>query len=119
EPYPAELKLEAEGCDYYEDKTSGNSGGLFRKGDLDVKKCNDTDGGWAVTDAQSGEWLQWKDIPLRKKSVIEIRYSAGSSAQVSYSIDGKDTKVVQLPATDSKWNTIQSEEILMDSYTAH
>lgn len=119
EPFPAEIKLEAEGCDYYEDKTSGNSGGLFRKGDLDVKKCNDINVGWAVTDARAGEWLQWREIPLRKKSVIEIRYLSGLAAQVRYNIDGKDTKIIQLPASDNRWNTVQSEEILMDSYTAH
>ncbi len=119
EPYPAVLKLEAEGCDYYEDKTAGNSGNAYRRGDLDVAKCNDTHGGWAVTDAESGEWLQWKEVPLGKKSVLDIRYSATSSAEIRYSIDGKDSGIIQLPTSNGQWNTVSSEEIRMDDYRAH
>lgn len=119
EPFPADLKLEAEGCDYYEDKSSGNSGGAYRQGDLDVAKCNDTYGGWAVVDAQEGEWLEWKAVPLRKKSRAEIRYRSDAPATIRYVIDGENTESVQLPATHGQWSTVSSADILFDDYRSH
>ncbi|HWZ90874.1 MAG TPA: DUF5010 domain-containing protein [Polyangiaceae bacterium] len=56
------LRLEAEGCDRFQDTTTGNSSGAFRRtGDLDVRALASRSG-WAVTDTAPGEWLEFDDV---------------------------------------------------------
>ena len=96
-PYPKEFKVEAEACDYFEDKSSGNSGGQYRKGDLDIKKCNDVYEGWCVTATESGEWLKWVELPFSAgNSVVKLRYSALSA---------------ELPATGGTWKEIDAATV--------
>lgn len=106
-PYPKDLKVEAEGCDFYKDNTNGNSGGVFRNGDLDVKKCSDSYGGWCVTNTSDGEWLQWKELPMRAKaSTFKVRYASNAAAKICFNVDGKDCTAVDLPSTNGEWKTI-------------
>ncbi|NDV81773.1 DUF5010 domain-containing protein [Bacteroides sp. 51] len=114
--YPANLKVEAEGCDYYKDNTAGNSGNLFRKGDLDVKKCTDTYGGWCVTHTSDGEWLQWKELPFRAKaSTFKLRYASAAAAKVCFNVGGKDCAEIQLPSTNNEWKTVDAGTVTFDA----
>lgn len=108
DPFPKDLKVEAEACDFYKDNTTGNSGGAFRMGDLDVKKCTDTYGGWCVTNTSAGEWLQWKELPLRTKSVFKLRYASNAAAKVCFNLDGEDGAEIQLPSTNNEWKSIDA-----------
>jgi len=119
EPYPKELKVEAESCDYYKDNTPGNSGGVFRKGDLDVKKCTDTYGGWCVADASAGEWLQWKELPLRTKTTFKLRYASGTSAKICFCIDGKDGPETALAATGNEWKSVDAGTVDFETRGLH
>lgn len=115
-PYPEEFKVEAEACDYYEDKSTGNSGNQYRKGDLDVKVCNDTWGGWCVTDTEEGEWLEWMELPFSKgQSVIKIRYASNEAAQIRFDIDGVEGQVVELPATGGSWKEVDAAMVTFDN----
>lgn len=111
-PYPKEFKVEAEACDYFEDKSSGNSGGQYRKGDLDIKKCNDVYEGWCVTATESGEWLKWVELPFSAgNSVVKLRYSALSAVKIRFDIDKKEGSVVELPATGGTWKEIDAATV--------
>jgi hypothetical protein len=99
DPYPAVLKVEAEACDYFHDLTAGNSGNTFRLGDIDIVKTSDVGGGWHVTGAQAGEWLEWKELPMITSNNFQIRYSSTAAASVQFSVDGVALPAVSLPVS--------------------
>lgn len=102
--YPQQMRVEAEACDYYEDLSTGNSGGTYREGDLDVKKCVDGFNGWCVTDTEAGEWLRWVELPFRAgTSQIVLRYAAQEPVEVRFDVGGAEGEVVTLPATGGEW----------------
>jgi hypothetical protein len=106
-PYPASLKMEAESCDDYSDLTVGNSGGTYlQMGDLDVAKCTDLRTGWHVTGTQTGEWLQWREIPLLPASKFQLRYKSTAVSSVKMSVDGNVIATTSLPSTGGAWSTI-------------
>lgn len=106
-PYPKEFKVEVEACDNFEDKSSGNSGGQYRKGNLDIKKCNDIYEGWCVTATESGEWLKWVELPFSTgKSTIKLRYAAQATVKVRFDINKEEGNVVELPATSGSWKDV-------------
>jgi hypothetical protein len=106
-PYPASLKMEAESCDDYSDLTVGNSGGTYlQMGDLDVAKCTDLRTGWHVTGTQTGEWLQWREIPLLPATKFQLRYKSTAVSSVKMSVDGNVIATTSLPSTGGAWSTI-------------
>ncbi|MCX6335564.1 MAG: DUF5010 domain-containing protein [Bacteroidia bacterium] len=107
-PYPDNLKMEVETCDYYADLTTGNSGGAFRDGDLDIVKTTDINGGWHVTGTQVGEYMEWKELPLFKKTEFLLRYKSSDAASVNISIDGAALPTKDLPSTNNIWTTIDA-----------
>lgn len=119
-PYPAVLKMEAEASDFNFDTTAGNSGGTFLKaGNLDVEKCNDTFGGWNVTDTQPTEWLEWREVPLLKNTKFQLRYKSSANASIKFSVDGVDLSVINLPNTNGIWTTIDAGNYNTASNSLH
>lgn len=122
-PYPKELKVEAEGCDSYFDRTTGNSGTAYRTGDLDIRKCDDKLGGWCIIDMQQGERLEWKKLPLRAgKLKLELRYRSQGESQVNFYIEGKglgNLPTAVLPATNGEWQTVLAGEKMVDKEGLH
>jgi hypothetical protein len=119
-PWPKELKVEAEACDYYNDNTPENSGGAFRKGGLDVEKCGDALAGWNVTDAEGGEWLQWKELPLRAgRTTFSLRYSSTAAAEVSFKVGATVCPAVKLPSTGGEWKTLDAGSVTLDKQGLH
>ncbi|MBN2639512.1 MAG: DUF5010 domain-containing protein [Bacteroidales bacterium] len=111
DPYPSILKMEVEACDQYHDLTSGNSGGAFLySGDLDVLKCDDIYGGWYVTSTQSGEWMEWKELPLLVNTKFLLRYKSTTLSSIKFSVDGIDLSTINLPSTNGAWSTIDAGE---------
>ena len=108
-PYPFSLKMEAEACDFNFNSTPGNSGNSYLdRGDLDVLKCSDAQGGWFVTNTQANEWMEWRELPLVPENKFEIRYKSTADASIFISIDGVAQPTVTLPATNSAWTTIDA-----------
>lgn len=105
--YPKEFRVEAESCDYSLDKSSGNSGRQYRKGDLDVKKCSDEFDGWCVTDTEAGEWLKWVELPFSAgSSTVKLRYASQEAVKLRLDIDGATGQTVELPATNGAWKEV-------------
>ena len=125
DPYPERLRVEAEACDDYYDRTDGNSGQQYRPiGDLDVAKCDDADGGWGwcVSNALTDEWLSWVELPFRAgQSTIKLRYSSRESAdaQVRFTIGGQQCAVVQLPATGGRWVEVDAATVTFEKNGWH
>jgi hypothetical protein len=110
-PYPDNLKMEAEACDFFSDLTIGNSGGAFLdSGDLDVVKCTDAPGGWNITNTQASEWMEWRELPLLAKSKFQLRYKSSSAASIVISVDGTALSTINLTNTNDVWTTINAGE---------
>lgn len=119
-PYPASLKMEAEACDLFSDVTTGNSGGAFLdRGNLDVVKCSDTNGGWNVTATQANEWMEWKELPLLANTKFQLRYKSTAAASVKFSVDGTALSTITLPSTSGVWTTIDAGNYTNASNSLH
>ena len=119
-PYPEILKLEAEACDFYFDLSNGNSGGTFlKKGNLDVAKCDDTYGGWFVDNTQPNEWLEWKEVPLLKSTLFQLRYKSNGAASIKITVDGVALPTKSLPTSNGSWSVIDVSAYQTDSNSLH
>nr|WP_294897557.1 DUF5010 domain-containing protein [uncultured Pedobacter sp.] len=120
DPYPSSLKMEVEACDINYDLTAGNSGGAFLDlGDLDVVKCNDTNGGWNVTATQANEWMEWKELPLLKNTKFQLRYKSTTGSSIKFSVDGTALTTVSLPSTSGVWTTINAGNYTTGNNSLH
>ncbi len=118
-PYPNNLKMEVETCDYYADLTIGNSGGAFRDGNLDIVKTTDINGGWHVTGTQSGEYLEWKELPLLANTKFQLRYKSSDLASINISVDGTALSTINLPSTNNVWTTIDAGNYITSANGQH
>ncbi len=101
--------MEFEACDVHFDLTAGNSGGEFlSEGDLDVVKCADQYIGWNVTNTQPGEWMEWKELPLKSGTKFQLRYKSTSSSAVKFTVDNFDLPTLNLAPTNNAWTTIDA-----------
>ncbi|QBN17847.1 DUF5010 domain-containing protein [Flavobacterium nackdongense] len=109
DPYPTNLKVEAEACDFNSDVTATNTGGKFLKaGNLDVEECSDQYSGWNVTDTQANEWMEWRELPLLKETKFKLRYKSTAAASIKFSVDGTALSTISLASTAGAWTTIDA-----------
>ncbi|MDF7805982.1 carbohydrate-binding protein [Pontiellaceae bacterium B12219] len=108
--------LEAELYDYspvsgegrtFHDKSVGNAGGVFRTdGDVDIAVCSE--GGYALTDLEDGEWVSYTvNVAEAGKYSIKIRYAGTAAGAIRFSFNGQDvTGNVILPTTGNSTNWV-------------
>ncbi len=96
----------------YRDLTSGNSGGQYRGGDVDIEDTFDTGGGHDVGWAGAGEWLQYT-VSVASAGVydIEVRVaSAGAGGTFHIDVNGSNvTGALTVPNTGGwqNWATVR------------
>jgi|GEM_PF-3998473 len=109
EPFPAVLKLEAEGCDSYGGAAGGNGKvNYYRNGNIAIEKTTDAMGGHQVGFMQAGEWFQWEQVPLNGNPHLLLRVATpGAGAQVRVEVDGVALPAQTLPTTGGwqNWTT--------------
>ena len=109
-PFPADLRIQAEGADSYFDTTTGNQWAQFRDGDLDVERSGDDDGSWNVGAIAEGEWLQWQDVPLQGTVTLKVRAAAPhDGSKLRFVVDGVAGPTITLPNTGD-WQTYRTVE---------
>ncbi|MDF7799309.1 carbohydrate-binding protein [Pontiellaceae bacterium B1224] len=121
------MTIEAENYDYfaldgegrtYHDLSAGNSGGEYRLADaVDIATCSE--GGYALTDLENGEWFSYTiSVPEKGKYSFDVRYAADAEGGIRLAVAGSDiTGNVILPATggSSDWATARvTQGILLD-----
>ncbi|WP_170208633.1 DUF5010 domain-containing protein [Micromonospora pisi] len=107
-PFPTDMRVEAETADSYSDSTPSNAYGVYRAGDLDVQASLDTGGGWNVGSTSNGEWLQWQEIPLQNAVTLKARVSTpNTDAKLRFVIDGVAGPAVSVPNTGG-WQNYQT-----------
>jgi hypothetical protein len=75
----------------YHDLTSGNQGGAYRITDnVDIQTCSD--GGYNLTDLDSGEWLNYTIyIPVAFDYTLSFRYAAANgNGKIKFTFAGTD-----------------------------
>jgi hypothetical protein len=107
-PFPTNLRVEAEAADAYSDTTTGNEWNVYRKGDIDVQPTGDSGGGWNVGKTASGEWLEWREVPLQGTVTLKARVATpNSSAQFRFVVDGKAGPTTTVTNTGD-WQTYKT-----------
>jgi hypothetical protein len=120
-PYPIPGRIEAENYDLggqgiaYYDLSSGNKFNIYRFDDVDVGKCNDTTGGYAIGNFQLGEWVQYT-VNVTKEADYDIEFrvnSTSANSAISLLVDSVDvTGKLVVPTTGSSgWTSIVKKDI--------
>lgn len=109
-PFPTLLTFEAEGCDSYGGAAGGNGRvNYYRNGNIAIQTTTDTMGGFNVGWMQSGEWLQWEQVPLSGTPRLLVRLaSPNSNMSAHVEIDGVAQASKTLPNTGGwqTWTTV-------------
>jgi len=93
---PGTLQLEnydvgGEGLAYH-DSTSGNTGAVYRKDDVDIQAASDTGGGYNLGWTRSGEWLAYSvNVTAAGTYTIDVRVaSSGAGGTFHVEVNGVD-----------------------------
>lgn len=109
-PFPAQMKFEAEGCDTFGGAAGGNGlVNFYRNGNIAIQATTDSMGGFNVGWMQNGEWFEWQRVPLNGTPHFKIRVATpnnGCSAHLV--VNGVAKPVVALPNTGGwqTWTTV-------------
>jgi hypothetical protein len=105
-PFPSNLRYEAEGCDSFGGAAGGNGKvNYFRNGNIAIGQNTDGYDGWHVGWLNSGEWFEWKDVPLNNSPHFKVRIATPNSGRTAhFVIDGVAQPSQTLPNTGS-WST--------------
>ncbi|MFD0671140.1 DUF5010 domain-containing protein [Cohnella sp. GCM10027633] len=107
-PFPTQLRIEAESADAYSDTTSGSQTGLYRDGGMDVETTPDAGGGWDVGHTAAGEWLEWKEVPLQGTVTMKARVASPlSGKRIRFVVDGVAGATATVPNTGD-WQVYQT-----------
>lgn len=120
DPKTSFVRLDAEGCDRFEDSTPGNSGKAFRRsGDLDVRALS-ANSGWVVTNTAAGEWLEFANVDFSAGLYDFVaQYSTNGPAgsmdkRVQLFVDGEPLTPIIAPDTVNA-DTFQNTRLALSS----
>jgi hypothetical protein len=105
-PFLGNLKFEAEGCDSFGGAAGGNGKvNYYRNGNIAIELTSDTGGGHNVGWMASGEWLEWKNVPLNGSPHFLVRIATPNAGRTAHLvIDGVAKPSKTLPTT-AGWQT--------------
>jgi len=105
-PFLGNLKFEAEGADYFGGAAGGNGKtNFYRNGNIAIETTSDTGGGFDVGWMQTGEWLEWENVPLNAHPHFLVRIATPNSGRMAHLvIDGVAEASQTLPNTGG-WQT--------------
>jgi hypothetical protein len=105
-PFPSTLLFEAEACDWFGGAAGGNGlTNYYRNGNIAIQTTTDANGGYNVGWIQSGEWLEWTNVPLNGTPTFVLRVATPNSGCTAHLvIDGVAKASVTLPNTGG-WQT--------------
>jgi hypothetical protein len=94
----------------YFDTTPGNSGGVYRSNDVDIRRTSDSSGAYNLKSVRAGEWLAYSvNVAAAGTYAVDFRVaSSGGGGTVHLTLDGSNvTGAVVLPNTGG-WDTWQT-----------
>ncbi len=120
-PFPPNLKAEAEGADFVSGGIS-TTHGLYRNGNISVQKTTDRFGGWNVCSTQTGQMLRWLDVPLQGTMRFKVRAATAlAGRKLHFVIDGVTYPAVNMPTTGGWqiWSTIDMGQYSFAAQSRH
>ena len=102
----------------YHDTTSGNTGAVYRKDDVDIQASSDTGGGFNLGWTRGGEWLVYSvNVTASGTYTIDVRVaSAGVGGTFHVEVNGVDkTGPLSVPDTGGwqNWITISKTGVAL------
>ncbi len=111
-PFPADLKEEAENCDSFAGAAAfPGKPNFYRYGPIAVEDTTDQYGGWDVCRTQAGETLTWQEVPLEGQVHLLVRVATTAvGGKMHFVIDGKTYPSARVPNTGGgqSWTTIDT-----------
>jgi hypothetical protein len=101
--------LGGQGVAYF-DTTAGNSGGVYRTDDVDIRRTTDSSGSYNLKSVRAGEWLAYSvNVASAATYSVALRVaSSGGGGTMHFTVDGANvTGSITLPNTGS-WDTWQT-----------
>jgi len=100
----------------YGDTSSGNAGGSYRSGDVDIESTSDVDGGFNIGWMDAGEWLKYTvTVATAGDYTMDFRVaSAGPGGTFHLEVNGVDrTGPLTIPDTGGwqSWATVRTAGI--------
>jgi hypothetical protein len=119
-------RIEAENYDKggekvaYVDTTPGNSGGVYRTDDVDIRQTTDSSGGYNLKSVRATEWLNYTvDIAAAGTYAVTLRVaSSGTGGTVHLAVDGSNVSgSIALPDTGGwdTWRTTAPVDVALPS----
>jgi hypothetical protein len=102
----------------YGDSSSGNNGGAYRAGDVDIEPTEDAGGGHNVGWMEAGEWLGYT-VTVGSGGTYDLEFrvaSAGAGGSFHLEINGSDrTGQIEVPDTGGwqSWATIRIRGVVL------
>jgi hypothetical protein len=102
----------------YHDTTAGNSGGVYRSDNVDIKATTDASGHYNIKSVRAGEWLAYSvSVASAGSYTVDFRIaSSGTGGTVHLLLDGANvTGAVALPDTGgwSTWKTVSKSGVAL------
>jgi fibronectin type 3 domain-containing protein len=108
-PFFGNLKFEAEGCDTFGGANGGNGKvNYYRNGNIAIETTTDINGGHDVGWMQTGEWLEWTNVPANGSPHFLVRIATPTAGRTAHLvIDGVAQATQTLPSTGGgqTWTT--------------
>lgn len=106
----------------YHDTTAGNSGGVYRTDNVDIKTTTDSSGAYNIKSVRAGEWLAYTvSVGAAGIYTLDIRIaSTGTGGTVHFTVDGSNvTGAIALPDTGgwSTWQTVTKTGVSLPAGT--
>ena len=101
-PFPANLKEEAESCDYFGGgRANPGNPNYYRNGNIWIEECGDTGGGYNVSGTGVNQWLEWKQVPIQGTSQhLQVRVASPfNGTRLHFVIDGVTYPSITVPNT--------------------
>lgn len=111
-PFPADLKEEAENCDSFLGAAPfPGKPDFYRNGPIAIEETTDAIGGWDVCRTRAGETLTWREVPLEGRVHLLVRAATtAAGGKLHFVIDGKTYPSAHIPSAGSgrSWTTVDT-----------
>lgn len=105
-------RFQAEDYSAAYDTTPGNTGAVYRTGDVDIQATSDTGGGYNIGWVEAKEWLSFNglNIPTTGDYLVSVRIASNSGGTLSLDLNAGSIKLADftIPATGGwqNWQTL-------------
>jgi hypothetical protein len=112
---PKTVVLQAEDYIRANDQTLGNTGGVYRQGDVDIQATTDTNGGFNLGWTDAGEWLEFDTDLVAGTYDLSARVASKVGGSFNVIVGDSSALNASVPNTGDwqVWQTIQLGQVII------